>query len=556
MHWTRRHGPSCLVSLLGVYSARDARASNVTEVPDNGSEQLARGGAWLARASDPLATTFNPAGLAGQSSRIILQTSLVLHRTCFARLRAASDTSVDPLVDHTGHFPRVCNDIEPALNPQVGVTFRVSERLGVGGLVIGPAAASEKNWPEFVEDASGHMRAAPQRYLLTRQAGILVFPTVGAGYEVFSNLRLGASFGWGMAKLKSAAATVALNDDGRTADNDVRANLQASDWFIPRVSAGGLWSVAPNLDIAGWYQWTDSIRARGDVGTATSYYTAANARGDDRNVGYGDTIYSDCGTGRPQDEGKCGGGGNARVKIALPMEVKVGVRFHQPRSSPRQAPVDTSGRPAPERAPREPMATDLFDVEIDLTWANNSALESIEVRFPSDPSGAGRLPVSGLNSEIPPNADQPRRFRDVLGVRLGGDFHVIPRRLALRAGGFFETAAGRAELQHLDVAPSRRMGFAFGGTYRVPLGDDPMRADAVEVIVGYGHTFFGDQSREDPSATGIGALAGTPCPSDATVTGGGRCSDGTQRYRTRWPVNLGTITNALDVISVGVAYTY
>src|SRR5690606_6061900 len=102
----------------------------------------------------------------------------------------------------------------------------------------------------------------------------------------------GVSLGWGLAKLKNAAATVALNNDGLTADNDVRANLQVSDWFIPRVVAGGLWSVSPNVDLAGWYQWTDAIRASGDVGTATSYYTAANARGDDSNVGYADTIFS------------------------------------------------------------------------------------------------------------------------------------------------------------------------------------------------------------------------------------------------------------------------
>src|SRR3954469_7807824 len=88
-----------------------AGASNVTEVPDNGSEQQARGGAWIARASDPLATFYNPAGLAGQTSSVTGQTSVYFHQTCFTRLRAANDTSQDPMVDPTGHFPRVCNDV-------------------------------------------------------------------------------------------------------------------------------------------------------------------------------------------------------------------------------------------------------------------------------------------------------------------------------------------------------------------------------------------------------------------------------------------------------------
>lgn len=535
--------------LLVLGTPRAALATNVTETPDNGSEQMGRGGAWVARASDPLATTFNPAGLAGQPSRVTIQNNFIIHRTCFTRLRAANDTTIDPLVDATGHYPRVCNDIAPAFNPQIGGTVRVTDRLGIGVLVIGPSSAGEKTWPEFVEDGTGQKRAAPQRYLLTRQSGIILFPTVGVGYEVVEDLRFGVSFGWGLAKLKNAAATVALNNDGLTSDNDVHANLQVSDWFIPRVVAGGLWSVSPSIDIAGWYQWTDAIRARGDVGTATSYYTAANARGDDSNVGYADTIFSDCGTGRPQDEGKCGSGGNARVKLALPMEAKIGLRYHKPRALAADAAAGKTFR-------RDPLANDVFDAEIDLTWANNSAIDSLEVRFPSDPSGAGRLPVSGINAEIPPNADQPREYKDVFGVRVGGDYNVLPDRLALRAGAYFETSAAREQFQHLDFAPSQRIGFALGATYRIRFGSDPMRTDALELMLAYGHTFFADQSREDPNAPGIGALAGTSCPGNATVVGLDRCSDGTQRYRTRWPVNLGTITNSLNVINVGVAYRF
>jgi hypothetical protein len=49
-----------------------AHATGITEFPDNGSEQSGRGGAWVARASDPLAAFYNPAGLAGQPTRLIL----------------------------------------------------------------------------------------------------------------------------------------------------------------------------------------------------------------------------------------------------------------------------------------------------------------------------------------------------------------------------------------------------------------------------------------------------------------------------------------------------
>jgi hypothetical protein len=548
------HGVVATTFALATLSGgtREAHASNITEVPDNGSEQMGRGGAWVARASDPLATVFNPAGLAGQASRVTIQSSFIFHNSCFSRIRAANDTSVDLLAGGDGRFPRVCNDIEPTFNPQFGGTLRVNDRLGIGVLVIGPASSGEKNFPEFVADGSGTLRAAPNRYLLTRQSGIILFPTVGVGYEVIENLRLGLSFGWGFAKVKNAAATAALNSAGQTTDNDVRANLQVRDYFIPRIGAGALWSASPNIDIAGWYQWTDAIRASGDVGTATSYYTAANARGDDSRVGYGDTIFSDCGTGRPQDEGKCGSGDNAKVKLAIPMEAKLGVRYHRP----RVVPAAVEGEAPAKTFRRDPLANDLFDVEVDLTWANNSAIDALEVRFPADPSGAGRLPVSGITSQIPPNADQTRQFRDVFGIRLGGDFNVLPDQLALRAGAYLETNGGRDQYQHLDFAPSQRIGFALGGTYRIRLGKDPARTDAIEIMAGYGHTFFAEQSRTNPNASGLGALAGTPCSGDATPSGPNQCSDGNQRYRTPWPVNLGTITNAMNVINIGAAYRF
>jgi len=537
-------------------SRTNAFASNVTEVPDNGSEQMGRGGAWVARASDPLATTFNPAGLAGQPTRLTLQNSFLFQHTCMTRLKAANDTSqTQGIVDATGHFPRVCNDVEMTFNPQIGGTLRVTEKLGIGLLVIGPASAGEKNFPELVEDSTGARKAAPQRYLLTRQAGLVLFPTLGVGYEVLPNLRIGASFGWGIAKLKNAASTVALANDGQSPDNDVQAVLQVKDYFIPRVSAGALLSLTPELDFAGWYQWTDTIRATGDVGSATSYYTQAVARGDKSGVRYADTIFEDCGTGRAQDAGKCGSGDNAKVTFVLPMEAKLGIRYHKPRVSLEEA-QSGEGGPIQPGYRRDPLANDIFDAELDLTWANNSAIDAIEVRFPSDTTGAGKLPVAGINSTIPPNADQPKQYKDTFGVRVGGDVNVIPDKLAIRAGAFFESSAAREQFQHIDFAPSQRIGFALGGTYRIRLSSDVAKTNAIEIMVGYGHTFFADQSREDPNASGIGAIAGTPCPGDATQTGPGKCSDGSQPYRTRWPVNLGTITNSLNVINVGASYRF
>lgn len=578
---------------IGFFATLPARATNVTEFPDNGSEQMARGGAWVARASDPLATTFNPAGLAGQLSKVTIQNGIIFEKTCFDRVKALNDTSNDPLVRPDGTFPGVCNSGQATINPQIGATFRLTDRLGLGLLLIGPSSAGEKVFPDFVNDASGQPAAAPQRYLLVKQAGIIVFPTVGVGYEVVDNLRIGASFSWGIARAQLSNASYSLNADGTTPTNDTRATLQAQDYFVPGVNLGVLYSPLPELDIAGWFKWSDAIRAYGDVGTATSYYTRQNALGDDKNVRYGDTIFEDCGTGLAVHEQSkpCNGGNNARLKLTIPIEAKIGIRYHKPRvkaadvtpeppkpmtlTSARldDAPAEPlpAGPPtaadAPSPAPpavqverpkahiRDPLSTDVFDVELDLTWAHNSQIDPIVIRFPGDPSGKGLLPVSGIQgADLPPNGDIKRGYKDVVGIRLGGDYNIIPDKLALRAGGFFESSALDAQYQAIDFIASSRFGMALGATYRIHFGSGDSTS-ALEIMAGFGHVFFGEQSRTDRGADGQRALAGSSC-NGSTPSGPTTCGDGNERYRSKWPVNLGTITSSINVINVGLAYRF
>src|SRR5258706_15616334 len=90
------------VTVAGMLSiASNAGATAVTEFPDNGSEQMGRGGAWVARASDPLATFYNPAGLAGQETRLTVQANLNFANTCFTRVKANNDATLDTLDDGT-----------------------------------------------------------------------------------------------------------------------------------------------------------------------------------------------------------------------------------------------------------------------------------------------------------------------------------------------------------------------------------------------------------------------------------------------------------------------
>jgi hypothetical protein len=525
-----------------VFVAHNAGATNITEFPDNGSEQMGRGGAWVARASDPLAAFYNPAGLAGQQTRLTLQANINIQKTCFTRLKAANDATPDTFggqsVPPGGTFGKVCSDATPFPNPQLAFAYRLSDRVGLGIAVLGPSAAGNQNWTDDP--------AAPNRYLLINGKAVLLTPTLGVGVEVVDNLRLGASFQWGIADLQFTNRSPALNSgtvnpDGTVtgglggATNDVDATLHVKKLFVPGFTVGGIYSPARNVDVAGWFKWSAPITADGDV--QTQYGRGSKAA-------YGDTSVADCGTGSPGFANACGSGNNAHLRVPIPMEAKIGVRFHQPRA----------GEEAERPHLRDPMSQDVFDLEVDFTWANNKSFDAIQLRFPGDANGDGTIPVNGVvGGKLPPNADITHAFKDVFGVRLGGDYNVIADKLALRAGGYIETNGQDAQYQNIDFAGARRIGFALGGTYRIHLSQT--KKNAIELSLGFGHTFVADQTNNGPGLLGLSGSACNPTETPSPPPGN-NCATGAQKYRTNWPVNLGTITNSFTAINVGASYRF
>jgi long-chain fatty acid transport protein len=546
----KRRGIWLASALLLATSA--AHATSVIEFPDNGSEQQGRGGAWVARASDPLAAFYNPAGLAGQDTRLTLQANIIFQHTCFTRVKAANDTTIDGF-DPGASYPRVCNDIAPAFNPQIAFTYKVSPRVGLGIAILGPSGSGNASWPEFISYNGSDSVPAPQRLLLIKSSSLILNPTLAIGGEILDGLRIGAGFVWGIARFKLSNAAPAVNGDGlQPSQNDVRTILQVQDLFFPGFTLGGIYSASEELDLGAWYKWSAPINAKGDAVLDANYFTRDVQTGDHSKVKSTDTSYQDCGYSDPNNS--CGAGNNAQVKAQLPMEAKIGLRYHKPRG----------GRQIIKTHRRDPLSQDQFDAEVDLTWANNSSLDSFQVRFPGDATGEGVIPINGTgNGKLPPNADVPKKFRDVIGVRAGGDYNLVPDKLAARAGVFYETTGQDPTYQNIDFMGAARFGVAAGGTFRIRLGkeenaDDedapPSRASAIEISLGYGHVFVANQVNDNPNAQGLLANAGTSC--NPTVGTGQPCTSGNPRFRTNWPVNLGTITNAVNVINVGASYRF
>jgi hypothetical protein len=217
---------------LAVLGSSVARASSVLEVPDHGAEQLARGGAWMARGSGPLAAFYAPALLAGQASGLYLGSAATFRQACFHRVKAAGDSTRDAALPD-GTYPEVCKDGAPFFNPQGALTWRVSPRVGLGLALLGPAATGSTTFPDFVSGPNGP-DPSPQRYLLLSSASLLLFPTLAAGWEALPGLRVGASFQWGIAHLRLSNASLALNQSNlRASDADIKSEVEATQAFIP-----------------------------------------------------------------------------------------------------------------------------------------------------------------------------------------------------------------------------------------------------------------------------------------------------------------------------------
>jgi long-chain fatty acid transport protein len=526
---------------------REARATDGTEIPDNGSEQSGRGGAWVARASDPLAVFYNPAGLAGQPTRIVLQSNFGSQRTCFTRLKASNDTTSDG-VRPGAAYPQVCNGAGYNPDPQLAMTIRLTPRIGLGlaPLLAPSAAGGNSGFPEFANVGRMPNSPSPGHYLLTSENILILTPTVGVGVEVADRLRVGASLQWGIAHMSFSTGVLSENVDKESpSDNDIKATLTAHDYFIPGITLGAIWSPSNQIDLAVWYKWSSPIHATGDALLQYPYYldTANRMPG---NISVTDTSQRNCGfVSKYTANDPCGNGGNASVHVARPMEAKIGVRFHVPRKGVVY-----------DEHTRDPMAQDVFDVEADLTWANDSVMDDLYIRFPGN-QGSGSLPIhlgGGFSPNIPPKDDIPLHYSDVAGVRLGGDWNLLPDQLTARAGGFFQTPSqtgGNVQYQNLAFANGSQFGLAVGGTYRLHFGS---RTSALEISAGYEHVFLSTESYDGPG--GIDAVAGTTCNGGGNVTSGGLCANGHPAYRTNWAVNLGTITNSVNILNAGLGYRF
>jgi len=493
--------------------ARGAHAEGI-ETTVSGTVGLGRA-ATVLRVNDFMATWQNPANLAVvPSTDLGGELRVPLLSACFDRARdpEAEYRTDDPDLGYAGseHFRSVCNkgSVMPAGNLGWAQAFESGWGYGVGFFT--PAAVPNLEYgddtvvsQQLTRDSemlpfttSGE--ESPNRFLLLKRQQLGGFLQVGAGVRLSPMVRVGASLGWGFATLHNRSIASAIG--GTFRDQEVLNDVNVSDWFIPRAMASVVVTPLPSLELA------LTLLYQGDVdGVGTVDITGNGIRNAPR------------GNCRSDDPGPYCRVEDAQLTAPFPrFSATLGVRY-------------ASLRAGRDRA-LDPMKDERWDIELNGSWSETSHVDQYSVTlFEGDPQARIALstaPRSNLQP-LPANLTIPYKWKDTFGLRLGGDYNVLPDLLAVRAGLSYESNATPTAYMNIDAWAVNRFGLHLGGT--VKLG-------RLKLSIAYAHIFFGKVSVPVGEGRVLEAVSANPMDAQAA--------------------NEGDYTASLHVISGQVNYAF
>lgn len=407
------------VVALGGMALPVAGYSYGVEVPENGTVAYGRGGAFVARASDASAVAHNMAGILGLNGwQLVVNANVGASSNCFQRA-GTYNGSADVPIEGTGTrfpndrltglpsyagraYPEVCSNTAVALAAQVLASYRVNRWLAFGfGLTTPSTPGSGQVFNDSVRLPDGTEAPTPVRSMLFQKDLLVAYLPIGVAIAPHPRVRLGLTFEPGFARFQFGVMANAAYSSPQSPDTDLLIRLNASGFFLGGAASTQILA-SRFLSFGAQFRYHAPVSASGTAATTANYY-AANAA----NQAPG-TFSID------------------EMRVHLPWTLRAGARFALPRAG-RPTQDDGSGR-------YDPMSDDLFDVEANFTYEATSLLGTTAI------SNSGNITV-GAGSTVPAPAKIAlnSNLGDVMGVRVGGDFNILPGRLALRAGFSYET---------------------------------------------------------------------------------------------------------------------
>lgn len=508
------------------------------DMPGIGTRGLGRAGAYNVRTDSPLALHLNPANLARLSG---VNAELNLH---IASLQSCFDRDGTPTRDGDGgvrgseednaanandfgnpsdyadvEYPEVCNDGGLFPIPQLGLSFRPHERVGLGvGLIaknnighrtFGAAGGDNIGTYAVPGTATGRLPVS-SRYDVIEANVLLAFIAVGAGVEIHPRLRVGASFGYGFAStgFTTAVAPLANQDFAR----DIIAVVDAHDRFVPRIGLSVDAEPVDGLEVMAGFVWTADVKASGDLNL--------------RPIFWGDPSVQ--AIPAPADGSAADVTFPVRLRAPQTSVVSFGTRYAMARPGARTTSDRVAGVAAPTLAegevsrPFDPMRDEVFDLELDIVVTLGSRVDTFNVVASQ---GTERLYSGSLPLNVPPQIDLPHNWKTQVMVALGGDVNVLPEVFALRWGLVYESHGVEAGYERLDFTPWQLFGGSFGMTLRI---------QRFELSLGYMHTHYFTVNNSIAEAQVLAPSAAGP----------GRL------------INAGRFTASANLLSLGLSYRF
>ena len=447
--WLRRTAGAALflgVFVLVFFGGTPRADANGYDYPDLGASALGRGAAFVAKADDPLALYYNPAGAARLGgTRILVGGNLILTQTRFLRLNFADPSGNIRAYPHdsTLMMPEVDSQEGPFVAPLVMMTSDLGGLLRPLHLVLlagfyGPNSHRDVDMPAFCKPGVSPCEASgpgglpnPARYDTLHRSVVVFFPSLGLAWQPLPWLSIGAVFQLGFTKFDyTMMAGAVAGEDPR---GDIRVDLDVASSPSPT----GLFGI--HLRPLPWLEFGVSARAgltfkgEGEVRT---------------HLADGIEDYLGIPVRTEPDPAP------AQISIPMPWLVRAGVRY-----------VYHDGR-----------GRELFDVELDYVFEGTSVLQSLEVKTHVDilAVATGRPLIPTIEGVPVPHA-----WVDTHSLRLGGAytlFDVLPRGtvLTFRGGAFYETSPMPAAYTRLDFLALERYGLTLGlgvsyGRYRLDI---------------------------------------------------------------------------------------
>jgi hypothetical protein len=522
-----------------------------------------------------LALLHNPAGLAFLSgSQVIVGADAPLHHMCvtpygyygWGIYGAGSSEFGDPLAVDNPSMPtiganyattplgQVCNSARVVPIPQLAVMTKITDDIAIGGGLVAPlvVAGLQYGGTDGTQQTPYGPRPTPTRYsIIAQDADFALAPSIGGAYRVLPELSFGINVQ--IAMLKANTTMVQNNFGGTQPSTDWLVKIKAQDFFTPSITFAVHARPRPQLNLMGAFRWVDNFRGTGELTYETNtFHRGATA---------GPVPYQ-----------------NPPVKLSdvvvrLPWQITMGARY-----AGLLPDVDC------EPGPGDPMDTELWDIELDLGYSLNARASNTSASIGQDVTVVTRTAGGGAGSNTVPLKDLAafdidHHLKDSASVRLGGSYAVLPRKLVVHAGGFFESRGVDPAYADIDAFAFQRVGVGVGLVVR--LGSFDLQG-------AYGHIFSETLDVAPPPHQAVdNAVAGDPRSGFDKRVGGSIGSNGsrvggvvlddpkapalgnadavaakTQQsavvtpYQPNRVINAGKYEARFNVVSVGVVYHF